>query len=90
MIGWLSKTIGQIVGEAAHQTGEGLSAIADIPTTFMEGFNEELFECSEKDEVKAKSAAKVKLSQEEEMNELRAKLAFLEKVNGSTPKAEDA
>lgn len=52
MFGNLIKSIaeftGQIVGEAVHQVGETVSAIAEIPDAFSKGYNEELFKESPK------------------------------------------
>lgn len=47
MFGSLIKNIaefaGQVVGEAVHQVGETVSAIADIPSAFSDGYEKELF-----------------------------------------------
>ena len=47
MFGSLIKSIaeftGQIVGETVHQVGETVSAIADIPSAFNNGYDKELF-----------------------------------------------
>lgn len=53
MFGNLIKSIaeftGQIVGEAVHQVGETVSAIADIPSAFSDGYEKELFKSGEKE-----------------------------------------
>lgn len=53
MFGSLIKNIaefaGQVVGEAVHQVGETVSAIADIPSAFSDGYEKELFKSGEKE-----------------------------------------
>lgn len=53
MFGSLIKNIaefaGQVVGEAVHQVGETVSAIADIPSAFSDGYEKELFKAGEKE-----------------------------------------
>ena len=45
----IAEFAGQVVGEAVHQVGETVSAIAEIPDAFSKGYEDELFKVNPKD-----------------------------------------
>ena len=42
MFSFFAKTIGQVLGEVVHQTGEIAKDIMDMPAALMAGYDEEL------------------------------------------------
>ena len=43
MFSFIAKSIGQLAGEAAHQTGKMVDDILNIPAALAEGYREEIF-----------------------------------------------
>ena len=47
----IAEFTGKIVGETTHQIGETLTAISEIPEAFSKGYDEELFNSKDSNEV---------------------------------------
>ena len=43
MFSFIAKSIGQVLGEAAHQADKLVDDILNIPTALAEGYREEIF-----------------------------------------------
>jgi len=43
LIKFTAETVGQIIGEVAHQAGEICTAITEIPEALQKGYDKELF-----------------------------------------------
>lgn len=57
IIKFVAETTGQIIGEVAHQIGETLTAITEIPDAFSKGYDEELFKANPKDSTPPKDTS---------------------------------
>lgn len=61
MFSFLAKSIGQVIGEAAHQTGKMVDDILNIPTALAEGYREEIFTADTQTTVEATPSTKAEV-----------------------------